>query len=142
MRDLSVSLKKRNSSVELLKIIAVAMIVFSHAIPVSNPDIAGFVDLNLSTMNIQRLVAVFMKYGGQVGNTIFVVCSAWFLLDSTKVSISKPITMTLDSFVISIFSLVLFLVLGIDVTLKEMIAQFIPLTSGNNWFVSCYIIYY
>ena len=72
---------KRNSGIELLKVIAMAMIVLSHAIPV---EAEGVIDLGVATTDMQSNIIRFINCFGNIGNNIFVVCSAWFLLDSKK----------------------------------------------------------
>lgn len=75
---------KRNSNIELLKIFAVILIVFSHAMPVKSGDAAWNMDLSAATNSVQRLIIVFMRYGGQVGNALFLIPSVWFLSNSTN----------------------------------------------------------
>ena len=86
-------LGNRNSSIELLKIFAIIMIVFSHAMaawpagdkyPYTVIQQGGqYIDIWAATDNIQIIVTMIMKYLGQLGNVIFVSCSAWFLVEAT-----------------------------------------------------------
>lgn len=134
---------KRNSSVELLKIAAVIMIVFSHAIPNSEGILTdSFIDLSIASNSIQQLLLVFMKYAGQLGNDIFIVCSAWFLLESKCVKVDKVLHMVLDSFLISVLFLVFFMLTDYKLPTSEIIKNLLPITMNNNWFVGCYILLY
>ncbi|MGN0452384.1 MAG: acyltransferase family protein [Ruminococcus sp.] len=134
---------KRNSSIELLKVLAVVMIVFSHAIPNSGDSSASsYIDLSMATNSIQQLILVFMKYAGQLGNDIFIVCSAWFLLESKRAKADKVFHIILDSFFISVIFLVLFILAGYKLSVSEIVKNLIPITMNNNWFVGCYILFY
>ena len=98
--------KERNSSIELLKIFGIILIILSHAMPNHNEIIEGYIDVSLATVSVQRLVIVLFQYGGQLGNAIFVICSAWFLLESSKVNVKKIVHIATDAVIISvIFSL-------------------------------------
>lgn len=136
----------RNSSIELLKVVAIAIIVFSHAMPVPNGFITFQDDfampLEMATANVQRLLILLMKYGGQFGNDIFIICSAWFLLDSKRTNISKVIYMIGDCFLISVLFLLIFLGMGYHLSAKEILMQVFPVLTSANWFVTCYIIVY
>lgn len=127
---------KRNSSIELLKIMAIVMIVISHAIPV------GMIDLGLATDSLQYNIIRFIKCFGQIGNNIFIVSSAWFLLESEKAHIKKIWHMIGMCFVISIIMLLCFLLLDYPLPWKFCVKQFFPVTFGNLWFLTCYLLYY
>ena len=75
-----------------MKIFAIIIIAFSHAMPepVASVGEAEYVmNLGLATDSIQRIIIVLFKYGGQLGNDIFIISSAWFLLESSKINIKK-----------------------------------------------------
>lgn len=126
----------RNSSVELIKIIALILIVMSHSIPSWIPD------LKYATRDLDQMVAIIILYGGQIGNAIFVICSAYFLVDDTAFKPDKIVYLLIDSFTISVSWLCIALVNGVDLSVKEVFKQFFPITFNSNWFVVCYIIYY
>lgn len=71
--------KERNSAIELLKIIGIILIVMSHVaqtISYKNPYIPIYnyvIDLTHATSNIQHLILSMLRYGGAIGNTIFLV---------------------------------------------------------------------
>lgn len=82
--------KERNSGIELLKIIAIVLIVISHVVytlKTVNPYISynGYVvDLSIATADIWKFILAIFSYFGALGNSIFFICSAWFLLRSSK----------------------------------------------------------
>ena len=80
----------RRSGIELLKIAAILLIVISHitqTMHAPNPDIAysGYlIDLDSATRSLQTFVLILFRHFGVLGNTVFFICSAWFLLESDK----------------------------------------------------------
>jgi peptidoglycan/LPS O-acetylase OafA/YrhL len=103
------SKKERNSSIELLKIIAMFMIVISHLaqsygtlhtnLPVAQEY---FYDLKIASANINNIIMILLRSLGAIGNDIFFICTAWFLVDSKKSNKKKVIEMLLDVWAINI----------------------------------------
>lgn len=132
----------RNSSMELLKIIAIIFIVLSHSMP--DGDVNTYnsaIDIELGC-NIQIIIIQIMHNLGQIGNDIFLVCSCWFLLDDNSVKGEKIARLFGDAFFVSVVSLIIFTLAGYQFPVKYFIEQFIPILSGNSWFLSCYILLY
>lgn len=64
----------RNSSIELLKVFAIAMIVLSHAVPLAETGKefhVSAIELGMATTNVQYLIAGFIS---NLGNTWFITC--------------------------------------------------------------------
>ena len=113
----SIFSKERNSSIEILKIIAIVLIITNHAIQTLGANgnlyvpFEGYgIDLNGVTSNIQFLIISMMRYSGIIGNTVFFVCSAWFLLDNATVSKKKILLLLADMWFISFIILVIVLI--------------------------------
>ena len=135
---------KRNSSVELLKLIACAVIIFSHSFPRGIPTDAmpHLIDPSQATANGQIFWLIVIKYLGQVGNAVFIVSSTFFLRRSYTVKTRKVFDMIQNSFLISVLFLTVLLLTGWRFPLTTIIKQFIPITMAVNWFVGCYILFY
>lgn len=116
------------------------MIVFSHSIP--NTGGEYYIDLSEVTTSIQQIIMVFIKYSGQLGNDIFIVCSSWFLLESKKADVNKVVHIVVDSFLISALILMIFLSCGVQLPSNGIVKNLLPITMNANWFVGCYIIFY
>jgi surface polysaccharide O-acyltransferase-like enzyme len=132
---------KRNSAIELLRIIAIFIIVIAHSLPIYGTGIQT-VDFNMNVKDVNGFLMICELYLGQIGNTIFVVCSAWFLTDSHWFSSRKITRIITDCFVISIVWLLIIELLGFDVGIKNIVKQFLPISFDNNWFVGIYLILY
>lgn len=119
------------------------MIIISHAVPGDLAKIGqGAINVNAATQNIQLFIASLFINLGQIGNAIFIICSAWFLIDSSNTNGQKIAHMIGDCFVISVMSVITFLTIGYDLPAKYVIKQFLPITFSNYWFLTCYILFY
>ena len=132
---------RRNSSVELLKLLALFIIVISHSLPRYGTS-QYTVDFNYARVNLDYVLTIVEYYFGQIGNAIFIACSSWFLLEHNKIRSDKVRMIVTDSFIISVAYVTLFLLLGIKLDAKTIVKQFFPIIFENNWFVSCYLIMY
>lgn len=135
--------KKRNSNIELLKIIGIVLIILSHSVPLyGNKELISYVNINLATNDINEFILILFRYLGMIGNIIFVMSSAYFLIDSKKINMRKICYIIVDCFVISVAFLAICLLTKIDISGKEIIKQFMPITFQNNWFICCYLMLY
>lgn len=136
---------ERNSSVEILRILAMVLICVCHAMPTSpypSADAANPFIGATPTTNVQYFFGDCMGAAGLVGDAIFIVCSAYFLLDSKKMKIGKVALMILNNLVISLIFMTVILSLGYKLTAFEIVRQIFPTIFQNNWFVSYYIVFY
>lgn len=137
------STAKRKSNIELLKIIAMIFITLSHCLPVYGRGVfQGVIYEQVALLDFNTLYVLFFRHLGQIGNILFVICSAWFLVDSDKVKINKVLHILLDTFIISVLSLTIGLLSGVEFTTIKMIKMLFPTSSALNWFVGCYLILY
>lgn len=135
---------KRNSNIEVIKLIAVFLIILSFALPYGatyRGDETVYVNLNNTGWSLSHIIFTFFRGCGQIGETLFIVVSAWFLCDSNEVKVNKPVRMILDSWVILIMGLIVALCWMKPQT-SEIIKSFMPVRFSLNWFVGCYVMYY
>ncbi|MGN0692207.1 MAG: acyltransferase family protein [Oscillospiraceae bacterium] len=143
LTDIHTETKIRQSNIEMLKIMAVFLIVICHCIPFGGGvSPSYYFDITKCSENISIIILVIFRYLGQIGNAIFIVCSSWFLTDSNRAKSEKILNIMADSLLFSLAYLIIFIFLGTELTLKEIIKSFFPVTFGNNWFVTCYIVFY
>ena len=133
---------QRNSSIELIKIIAMIMIVISHSMSVSKTSAEGTINIHLATGNVELILAQLCRYLGAIGNNVFLIGSSWFLLNSRSAKPSKIISMILDSFLLSVSLLLAVSGMGYEIPFLTAVKQFFPITFGNNWFLTCYLLMY
>lgn len=126
--------RKRLSSIELLRIISMLAICVFHAFQ----TISGH-------FGSSNGLAAITQYGGQLGNVIFVICSAWFLLDSKRAKPERAISILADSTFISVaIFLIVFASMfqSLDLRTSEIIHQFLPDLFNQLWFIPCYVLMY
>ena len=136
---------ERNSSIEILKILAMVLICLCHAIPnvpypsadAANPFVEG-----IASADPQYFFASCLGAAGLIGDVIFIVCSSYFLLDSKKMKVGKVALMILNTLVISLLFMAVILALGYKLSPMEIVRQVFPTVFNNNWFVSYYILFY
>ena len=138
-------MEERKSNIELLKLIAIVLIIVSHSVPFYGPnDWPSFTNLDVSGTSLEHIILLFLRALGQFGNAIFIVCSAYFLVDSKKIRISKIIRIVLDTTIISLF---LFWIIGIKLNYGydrvSLVSSIFPtIYRENYWFICCYLILY
>ena len=140
---------ERNSGIELLKIFAIFLVVISHVTQtLTNLNTyVPFQDyvLNLShaTTDLQQLILTMLQYSGILGNALFFTCSAWFMLDCNTNNKRKILQVLMDIWMSSIIILVIVLILrGGQIDEKLLLRQLFPTTFGNNWYMTCYLLFY
>lgn len=130
-------MKQRNSAFELVKIIAIICIIFCHSIP------AEQIEYHYATNDPWLFGIILFRQLGSIGNAIFIVSSAWFLVDNDNVHLSKIKKILLDNQVISVFFLLIFLICAnSNITFKLAVKQIFPFLFMNLWYVTCYVLYY
>lgn len=124
------------------------MIVISHVVQTLGKDygLGTYNDyvivLGHSTTNITTLILTSLRYFGGLGNDIFFICTAWFMIDRKPRAKKKILTLAFDTWLISIVMLIFVLIFrNGDISTKLFIKSFFPIIFANNWYVSCYILF-
>ncbi len=139
----------RRSGIELLKIIGMLLIVISHVyctITGAHASAEGLTDYLVpiaSTTDISNIMLRFISVFGNLGNAIFFICSAWFLLDKESSNKKRLFRLFCDLFTINVLWLI-----GIlcykgysTIGLKSCIKSIFPFYFGQNWYVVYYILF-
>lgn len=130
-------MKKRNSNIELLRIISILMIVVSHYTVhngISNSTLPlGF---NRFLLEITTL--------GNIGTILFILITGYYLINSDKgLKFSKIFKLWLQIFFYSILIYFIFVILKLEpFSIKSLIKSIFPITFKKYWFATCYIILY
>ena len=130
----------RQSNFELLRIVAMVLIVFSHFAVHSQFEYADEV------ISIPRLWQHFMSMGGKVGVNCFILISGYFMTQdsSTKPNIEKVLKLWGQVYFYSIVLLAFCKMLGAGepIALKEIGKSLMPIVGGRWWFASTYFVLY
>lgn len=141
--------KERESGIELYKVIAIFLIVLSHVIQtLTEPNyVLGigegtFINIATATTDLNILLLALFRICGALGNNMFFICSAWFLVNSKKMSLKKVIHMILDVWIINMIVLIALRSMGIQLQISDTVKTFFPTTFANNWYITCYLLFY
>lgn len=141
--------KERESSIELYKVIAIFLIVLSHVIQtLTEPNyVLGigegtFINIATATTDLNVLLLALFRICGALGNNMFFICSAWFLVNSKKMSLKKVIHMILDVWIINMIVFWGLHAIGIQFQVSDTVRTFFPTTFANNWYITCYLLFY
>ena len=130
----------RNSSIELLRIIAMFMILMHHFIVHNGYDVK---QLPLGPERI--FFQLVMQGGGKIGVVIFFSISAWFFLDkeqTIKSNLKRVWIMERELLFWSLILLAFYLVFDqADLGMKTMVKSVMPLSMGLWWYATAYGIF-
>lgn len=135
---------KRNSGIDLVKVIAIFLIVISHCLPLyGGGDSPYFINLSIASNSIQHFLLTIFNHFGNIGNIIFIICSSYFLLESKRSKHYKIVGIYIDTMVWSMVYLAIFFVIG-EVSLRTVISSFVSLCTlqPGYWFILAYILFY
>lgn len=128
-------LTKRNSNLEILRIIAIVMIIMHHYAIYS-----GFLWENQITIN--RIIINFFQMFGKLGACLFIMISGYFY-DRSEFKIKKFVTLILQVFIYSIIGLIIGIITNSQkLNTINILKSILPTTLGLYWFASCYILIY
>lgn len=126
--------KIRKSNIELLRILAMVMIVAHHLAVHS-----GF--SGLSTGN--RLWVRFISIGGKIGVDIFVLISGYFLVNAKSFKLKKLIKLWSQIITYSSIIYFVFVLSGLSpFFINELLKSLAPISFTRWWFASTYFILY
>lgn len=126
-------MKERNSSFEMLRLVAMFIIIAHHFV-VHGLGWKGTLD----TPSINAAAAVLSGWGGYLGNSLFMLLTGYFSI-TKNVSWKRLLLLMLDMTFYAIGIAVLWKVSGMEVHGWKNII--FPYLYGYNWFVACYLIF-
>lgn len=128
--------KERNSNFEILRIIAMFMIIIHH--------LAYHSQFNFpyNEITFNRLWIQFIQIGGEVGVNVFVLITGYFMLNHSF-KIEKVLKLWFEVLFYSIVIYVLMCLIGRETfTIVGLVSSFMPISREKWWFASSYIILY
>lgn len=124
------TLSRRESGIELLRILAMLAIVMEHFITQS--------PLTDTTIDLHRILNTFLGSGARICVNIFVFIGAWFMVDS-RFKAERPIRLYLEVVFYSIPLTLTMLAIGQHGGTRQVIQGMIPFFGRSVWFASAYI---
>ena len=130
---------KRQTNIELLRIVSMLMIVFHHF------AVHGGFEWEPSDVTLPHFYYNFIEMGGKIGVDIFVLISGYFLISSTTklFNVKKIMKLWGQVFFYSIGFYLASILLGAEnISLRSLIKFSFPITFSVWWFASAYIVLY
>lgn len=129
--------KVRKSNFELLRILAMLMIVAHHfAVHTNFQFPSGFTTIN-------RVWIQLIAMGGKIGVNIFVMISGYFLVNSTKMKWNKVFKIWSQLVFYAVAIYLIFVFIGKErFSLKGLIINFQPVGATKWWFATTYLVLY
>ncbi|MBD5098257.1 MAG: acyltransferase [Clostridiales bacterium] len=128
---------ERQSNIELLRIIAMLMIIICHF------STHGGFQFPSGELSVNRLWTQCLTFGGNLGVDIFVLISGYFLISSARFKTDKALKLALQIFTYSVLFLAVFTLAGANpYGIRTVITCLFPITYSGWWFASTYFILY
>ena len=131
--------KQRVSKFELLRIIAMFLIVLHHSI------IHGVFAVGINNeinYPVNTIVSTILGMGGRIGVYLFVLVTGYFMIYS-HITLAKIIKLWLPIF---FWSILLYSFVGIminnEFSIKNTITSFFPIIFNQYWFMTVYVFMY
>lgn len=132
--------QKRDSRYELLRIIAMFMVVASHCVQHSGNNNW---DIIYRPFSFNLIIAMFIGMWGQVGVALFIIQSSFFLCDQNGIHMKKVVMIILRTWGICIFLIGIFFLAGNDISFEIVMKELItPLYRGQYNFITTYLFFY
>jgi len=125
---------QRQSNFEILRIIAMIMIIFHHIAVHSNFS---------SPIMTVSLYIKFIQMGGKIGVNIFVLITGYFLINTERIKINKILKLWGQMFFYALLIYVIFIMSGLkEFEIKTFIKTLFPIMNETWWFASVYFLLY
>lgn len=138
-KPLSTTTNKRQSNFELLRIVAMLMIVCHHF-----SFHGGFAFTN-TEINISRIWVNLLSMGGKIGVDIYVLISGFFLINDKEIFFNFKRLLKLW-FQIAFYSIAITMLFtlcrGDSLGIQTAIKMLLPITFSQWWFASTYFVLY
>ncbi len=129
--------KIRNSNFEILRILAMIMIVAHHF------TVHGGFKYTAMDMSFNHLFIEFIKLGGKIGVNIFILISGYFMITAKSIKLNKILKLWFQIFLYSILFYLAFTIIGhYKFNIFDFLQNCLPIIYGNYWFASVYFLLY
>lgn len=129
--DRAASINSRQSNFELLRIIAMFLIVSMHLTSQNGLD-------SLSIGGCNWVFTEFISSFGRISVNLFLMIGTWFLVDA-EFSAKRILKLYSELWFYCVAGTVVMIVIGKTISIQDLINGILPLLSGSCWFVPVYI---
>ncbi len=122
---------ERKSNFELLRIIAMALIILHHY------SLHGGL-LTIQSFSVNKYIGSLCFLSGKIGVNLFVLISGYFLINS-KFKMKKVLKLIFQVFSYTIPLCLIYVFIKNDISKQIIKYTFFPITYGTYWFITTYI---
>ena len=131
--------KTRNSSIELLRTLAILMVIANHFC--THGIIIPHKAFSNDQASWQVILAYIVSYGGDLANNVFILITGYYMASVKKQNYRRMIRLLFDMCFYSWIIMFLFYLLHLQAFDKDyFIRGLFPFWRGLNWFVCCYLV--
>ena len=135
LEETKLNKKHRNSNFELLRILAMIMIILHHFSIYNNIN-------NIKDLSFNSYIGIYFFALGKLGVNLFVLITGYFLVNS-KLKLKKIFKLWLQVLFYSIGILIVLKCFKVvDIKFDQIYSYFLPVLSRKYWFISVYIFLY
>lgn len=131
-----VNLNKRNSNLEILRIVSMILIVMHHY------SVHGGFDLINTNLSFNKIWLQILSLGGKLGVNCFVLITGYFMINS-KFRFKAILKIILAIMFYAFIPIIIFYGFNIvEMNFKTLIKSILPINFSLYWFATIYIILY
>ena len=131
---------ERKSNIEILRILAMLLVVLSHVSYHGVNDLIGGYK-NISNHFNESLLRCLLT--GNLGNVIFMMITGYFLCESKNVKLDKLLKVVVQVLTYSILCYLTSVCVGINtISVKNIFVAITPLSHSTYWYFSAYVLVY
>ena len=133
------STNQRQSNIELLRILAMLLIIISHFLLHTSINVPLE---NITLLDkINNITGYLLFYSGKVGVNLFIIITGYFSVNKNNF-LSKIPHIYLQTYFYSVVIYLFWLSFGKDISQLNLYTSYLPFTKKAYWFVNVYIIMY
>ena len=130
--------KQRNSVVELLRILCILMVIAGHYY--AHGIAYAMAPFGVENYSLRILAMQLISFGADIANDLFVIITGYYMVNSAMKG--KRILKLFGQMLFYAWLIVLiFRLTGLKILTGEALKEaLLPFWSGENWFVTCYLL--
>jgi len=125
---------KRNSNIELLRILCIISIIIHHSFVHSD-------NIVINVKNINYIGLYLIQILGIISNNIFILITGYYMINK-KIKVRNIIKLVFESVFYSYTIMIIYYIAVGKSNIRMIIGSLIPIMSNSQWFITAYILLY
>lgn len=132
-------MKERESNFELLRILAMLLIIMSHCV---THGVGGYGEILNYNLNFNVICTYIFGIWGGLGVIIFVIITCWFMSEKKNIKIKKVVKITLQTWITCMIIVLILKILKVNITGKDILKEMVTPIYAQYWFITTYLLFY